>query len=698
MENKKDKETIKDYYGEEMWKLARELFPTILDRGDGILSKILLKNFAPSRALAKALKADFCNCEDFKAYIYSKYYSDEEDTALLDTKKSPEELMKEAGYILFPEVQTSEELLTYRKYYRADEELCSFARDGERIKYCRIWFAVKENYDQIKRQRTPSRQDEYGTSVISIQFTRGKKSTLSIKNRYNDHVQNADATFSNDLENIIPGLTKAFCNFKKIDMKKGDTSFSLSEYILAKDGKYYKSNLECGGFHFCENNIVVDKDKNIKVYNKSKYLLVENYLLDLEKKRIINLADKEDESFSNAIGEIDKIAIYKQIGSKLIEIKPKKGYTVKLEINNLNQIISYYNKNVVDIEDNFMKYNNYLQKLEMPNVETIGKNCLLSVKNIKALKFPKLRRLQECSFYKCNELEELDIPNLEEIEGRCFYSCNKLKEVKLNKLKILSDFCFYECEKLENIEMEQNETIQDFCFYNCRNLKKVSLENNKTINDRCFNNCCELLEVYAPKNEIIREWCFYFCDKLQKIYMPNNIEMQKFAFHNACSLEELELENNKMIGYYCFTETKKLKKLYLPNNEYIGDECFLDSNELKEINLDNNLRTGDLCFKRANSLEMLYLPKNTKIGDQNFEDANNLKKIHLAKNQFIGRCSFKNCAALEKIELPVNIQIAPECFYNIKKDAAVNVPKNKCQGKDCFNSLSKEEQDDLKEM
>lgn len=672
MENKKDKETIKDYYGEEMWKLSRELFPTILDRGDGILSKILLKNFAPSRALAKALKTDFCNCEDFKAYIYSKYYSDEEETVLVDTKKSPEELLKEAGYILFPEVQTSEELLSYRKYYRSDEELCSFARNGERLKYCRIWFAVKENYDQIKRKTIPSRQDEYGTSVLSIQFTRGKRSTLSIKNRYNDHVLNADATFSNDLENIIPGLTKAFCDFEKIEMKNGDTNFALSEFVLAKDGKYYKSNVECVGLYFCENNTVINRDKDIKVYDKSKYLLVENYLFDLKKKQIINLADKDDKAFSNAIGEIDKIEIKKQIASKLIEIKPKKGHTVKIEINNLNQIIGYYNKNVVDIEDNFMKFNSYLQNIEMPNVETIGKNSFLSIKNVQSLKFPKLRSIKYSSFYICNELEELYLPNLEEIGGRCFYSCNKLKNIELNKLKVLSDFCFYECEKLESFNMPENEMIEDFCFYNCGNLKKVVLEKNKTISERCFNNCNELIEVCMPKNELVRDWSFYSCKNLRKVYMPKNIEIQRFVFHDSFLLEELTLKNNQKIDNYSFSETKKLKKLFLPKNEYLGDECFLAAEELKSIRLDNNIRTGDLCFKRAKALETLYMPNNIKIGEENFVETKDLIEIDLPENKVIGRESFKNCENLKKINLPENQNIDTLDFYKTDKQDEQN--------------------------
>ena len=40
--------------------------------------------------------------------------------------------------------------------------------------------------------------------MISIQFTKDDAHTLSIKNRYNHSVNDPDATFSNNLDNIIP--------------------------------------------------------------------------------------------------------------------------------------------------------------------------------------------------------------------------------------------------------------------------------------------------------------------------------------------------------------------------------------------------------------------------------------------------------------------------------------------------------------
>ena len=131
------------------------------------------------------------------------------------TDKTPQELLSEAGYEL--EIcETEDDIQKYKRYYAPGEELCTFS--GGRLESCYVFFAIKKNIDQIRREDFPrtqhddppaSREDEYGTSVISIQFGRSTN-VLSIKNRYNHTVTNPDATFSNNLENIIPGLTDSF--------------------------------------------------------------------------------------------------------------------------------------------------------------------------------------------------------------------------------------------------------------------------------------------------------------------------------------------------------------------------------------------------------------------------------------------------------------------------------------------------------
>ncbi|MBR5369857.1 MAG: hypothetical protein IK137_00975, partial [Bacilli bacterium] len=303
-----DLKKIKNAYGEKMMHFCRDNFPTILEK-PGSLYRILSKLFHPSKLLIDDINKNnddfkdiFINIIMYEFLEYRKYKIDEDQVVT----KTPAELLDEAGYILY-ECKTEEDIQKFRKYYKRKdnivpeytpgttpipyngEELCTF--NGGRLKRCRVFFAVKKNVDEIKREdfTEPKRQDEYGTSVISIQFANDENNTISIKNRYNHTItdKNPDATFGNNLDNIIPGLTKAFEQEYDLNITSEDTDLydELSGYIRAEDGKYYKYNYEADNIYYCPDNIIIENRK-VKQYDKSRYLLVGQLLIDFQDKTI----------------------------------------------------------------------------------------------------------------------------------------------------------------------------------------------------------------------------------------------------------------------------------------------------------------------------------------------------------------------------------------------------------------------------
>ena len=234
-----DLKIIKKKYGEEMMHLCRELFPTLLEQ-EGLLPNLLFHSFHESHSIARDILEN--NLEfDFKNYIYSLV--DVENNYRTQIDKTPEELLRKAGYQLY-ECHTEEDIQVFKKYYASGEELCTF--QGGRLNRCHVFFAVKDNVDKIKREDflSPQRQDEYGTSVISIQFTKDSLHTLSIKNRYNHRVNNPDSTYGNNLDNIIFGLTDSFERYYGMRQVHKNEHFELPGYIRAGDGKLYKYNYE----------------------------------------------------------------------------------------------------------------------------------------------------------------------------------------------------------------------------------------------------------------------------------------------------------------------------------------------------------------------------------------------------------------------------------------------------------------------
>ena len=181
---KGDLKKIKKHYGEDFAHLCRTLFPTILET-EGLLYELIKSRFAFNKSLYQDL-IENNYVADFRNYIYSLIETEED---IVDTGKSPFALMKEAGYNLF-ECTTEDDIQEFRMYYNRREELCTF--NGGRLNTHYVFFAVKDNALDLDRKSflVPNRQDEYGTSVISIQFTKGDINHVSIKNRYNNYGNN----------------------------------------------------------------------------------------------------------------------------------------------------------------------------------------------------------------------------------------------------------------------------------------------------------------------------------------------------------------------------------------------------------------------------------------------------------------------------------------------------------------------------
>ena len=404
-----DLKIIKKYYGEKMSHLCRELFPTILEE-PGKLSTLLLEKFEPSKLLYDDIIQNNLK-EQFKNFIYSFVETEDVD---LPVTKTPHELLAEAGYDLY-ECKTEADIQSFQKYYAPGEELCTF--NGGRLSRCHVFFAVKKNVDQIKRKdfKHPKRQDDYGTSVISIQFTRGSSNTVSIKNRYNHTVDNPDATFSNNLDNIILGLTDSFENTYGFNLSHNRSGFEIPGYVRVD--KFYKYNYELDNIYYCTDNLIIDNFELIRDFQQmERYILFDYFIIDLKEKTIKPYKDKiinrdypscysihklGEDPFLKSFGKIKDIKVVKdkKTGNKIVYIYNRHKEPIEIEINKANQMIRYKNNHLPKLPDYFLYHNKYLEVLELNNVVKTGKYCLYQNKNLLEIYMNRIHEFGENFLY-----------------------------------------------------------------------------------------------------------------------------------------------------------------------------------------------------------------------------------------------------------------------------------------------------------
>ena len=505
----KDLLKIKKRYGEKMSHLCRVLFPNLLEK-EGLLPKLLLEHFNPNHELYQDLLNSNLTVE-FRNYIYSLL--DIKDNKQIPVLKTPTELLDEAGYILY-ECKCEEDIQSFRKYYKKEEELCTFKE--RRLAKCYVFFAVKKDVSNIKREdyKEPKREDKYGTSVISIQFTRDMANMLSIKNRYNHTVSNPDVTFSNNLDNIIPGLTASFENTYGLKQKNNGNSLEIPQYVLASDGKYYKYNYEINNIYYCPDNILVDNFQ-VQKYAKEKYLVMDYFLLDLVNKKLILIDNKIQDSFVGSIGEIKKIQIKNIDKGKKVIISPVLGNDIMIALDNDNRIIELTNSNLEKVGDNFLYYNNKLSVLILPNLREVGNDFLTYNQNLVILELKKLRTIGNNFLVFNQNLKSLSLPNLLYVGDNFLVCSQNLINVALPKLKEVGNFFIFNNQKLTTLLLPELEIVGNYFLFANLSLRKLFLPSLKIVGEK-FLFC----------NQNLRFFLAHLLQELKDDFFINNVYLR----------------------------------------------------------------------------------------------------------------------------------------------------------------------------
>ena len=507
-----------------------------------------------------------------------------------------------------------------------------------------MFWAVKKNVDEIKREnfQTPQRQDLYGTSVISIQFTKNVSNTLSIKNRYNHRVANPDATYANDLDNIIAGLTKSFEKYYGIIQLNVNNGFEIPGYVYAADEKYYKYNYEIGNVYYCVNNVIIDKYKPI-YYDKEKYIILDYFILDLMNKKIHCYNESDylvtKDCFVSTIGHISNIKITKHDEIKEIIITTKNQKEIVIKVDKYNRIIGYKNSEIINVGNNFLHENTVLKELELPNVETIGYDFCYNNSCLSIIDFSKLETIDDDFFHNNNIINYVFLPRLTKV-GHSFLRSNfGLSKLNLENLRYIgNDFLLGNCT-LEELELPNLISVGDmFCYYN-KNIKNLELLKLREAGDNFLacnvwlsslnlpeiesvglkflgqNN--SVINLNLPKLKSAGSSFFFSNNVLESVEMPmlESVDNHFLSFNN--SLSKLILKELKNVGTSFCCTNNTLKVLELPSLEKAGHSFCHNNNSLVTVDVRNLSEIGNNFLVLNTTVQHINLNKFIKPG-QNF--------------------------------------------------------------------------------
>ena len=245
----------------------------------------------------------------------------------------PLTLLDMAGYHAFV-VKTEEQKNSIQGYYRPNEQICTLRDPRRHINYYMIHAIKKEVLGDdklpesewhIKPSKTPRREDEYGTSVISIQILK-TGGVISIKNRYNHTLktEHPDFTFNNNPDNIIQGLSDSLRKYFHVDFTTTHARLPNNFQMVLDQAvrfDYEIDNIYFGpDYYFSGSTITKLKD------NGSQLLFYRGFMLDMshDNSRIISIAGHHM-AFCDALNEY--------IHGKKIKVTGAKGSTKTILLN-----------------------------------------------------------------------------------------------------------------------------------------------------------------------------------------------------------------------------------------------------------------------------------------------------------------------------------------------------------------------------
>jgi hypothetical protein len=370
--------------------------------------------------------------EDAKALLpYLMSLMAVNDNVPLKDGPKPEDpfvLLDRAGYNAF-HADSLERQNSIRHYFARDELLCTF-NDAARYKNFYIVHAIRKDADTLDREEfrgKEARQDDYGTSVISIQMSK-KGGFISIKNRYNHSVQYCDNTFMSDPDNIIAGLSDSLKSHFNVDFSAfvnllpegrllvGDQIFKYH----SEDATIYRGDHAWATYDKIHE---INRGKGDALFDEFYYNHKSRSLKKINPHSFCSFAD----DFNRFYG-----------GNKKLCVDKAGNLTLDGEI-----LIEAERSRIVS--------------LNLPAFTDMSDFCLHQAKSLISFRADALRTMGYYSMVRVRQLKHFEADALESIGSSSLLETDSLKYFKAKSLKDIGQSCLVNAKALEYFEIGLHE-------------------------------------------------------------------------------------------------------------------------------------------------------------------------------------------------------------------------------------------------
>ena len=276
-------------------------------------------------------------------------------------------------------------------------------------------------------------------------------------------------------------------------------------------------------------------------------------------------------------------------------------------------------------------------KINLENVEYIGKNAFNESDIEHVVLSEKLNILRDGAFEDCPNLKSVEYNSPVNIPNSAFARCKNLKNFKINSniTAILSN-AFRNCFLLEKIDFPHSlRSIDEFAFSGCTSLKEIFIPNSvRSIGDAAFAYCGNLKNIILEDRNIkgieVKTAAFKSTGVHSFTFPAFPLEIQEGIFEECENLEEIIIKAPISVIPYDFAKNcKNLTKVTFPNTVHIVGAFAFAGTNIEEINKQfKNVTTFcNHAFENCQNLKFAFFEQEVTLHNSIFKDCNKLSHV-----------------------------------------------------------------------